>query len=105
VLQFVYPNEIFPTEIRAGAVGFTASLSRIGAAAGTWLVPLSLQNAGIEATMYIAAAITFTGLLVSWLMAPETKNLTLNEAASLGEEAPLNPARQPVFFERPSPYK
>ncbi|WP_142484656.1 MFS transporter [Klebsiella pneumoniae] len=102
VLQFVYPNEIFPTEIRAGAVGFTASLSRIGAAAGTWLVPLSLQNAGIEATMYIAAAITFTGLLVSWLMAPETKNLTLTEAASLQEDVRVSAPRQPIFTERPS---
>lgn len=102
VLQFVYPNEIFPTEIRAGAVGFTASLSRIGAAAGTWLVPLSLQNAGIETTMYIAAAITFTGLLVSWLMAPETKDLTLTEAASLHEEVSAMKPRQPVFSERRS---
>ena len=75
VLQFVYPNEIFPTEIRAGAVGFTASLSRIGAAAGTSLMPISLQNAGIENTMYIAAAITFTGLLVFRLRAPQTKVL------------------------------
>lgn len=86
VLQFVYPNEIFPTEIRAGAVGFSASLSRIGAAAGTWLIPLSLQNLGIASTMYIAAGITLTGLVVSWLMAPETKDLNLDDAASLSTD-------------------
>ncbi|MGP0988578.1 MFS transporter [Serratia sp. CY66160] len=90
VLQLVYPNEIFPTEIRAGAVGVGTSLSRIGAAVGTWLVPLSLQNIGIGPTMYIAAAITFFGLIVSWFMAPETNARSLEDASSLEEEPPRN---------------
>ncbi len=46
-LQFVYPNELFPTEIRASAVGLASSLSRIGAAVGTYLVPLALVRLGI----------------------------------------------------------
>ena len=50
VLQLVYPNELFPTEIRAKAVGIGTSLSRIGAAVGTWLVPISLQTLGIAQT-------------------------------------------------------
>ncbi|NIF20882.1 MFS transporter [Candidatus Pantoea multigeneris] len=83
VLTLVYPNEIFPTEIRACAVGVGTSVSRIGAAIGTWLVPLSLQDLGIEKTMYIAAAVTLLGLAISWLMAPETNQLDLNDAASL----------------------
>jgi len=86
VLQLVYPNEIFPTEIRAGAVGVGTSLSRIGAAVGTWLVPLSLQTIGIGHTMYVAAGITFVGLIVSVFMAPETNALDLNAASSLPEE-------------------
>lgn len=90
VLQLVYPNEIFPTEIRAGAVGVGTSLSRIGAAVGTWLVPLSLQNIGIGPTMYIVAAITFFGLIVSWFMAPETNARSLEDASSLEEEPPRN---------------
>jgi MFS transporter, putative metabolite transport protein len=90
VLQLVYPNEIFPTEIRAGAVGVGTSLSRIGAAVGTWLVPLSLQNIGIGPTMYIAAAITFFGLIVSWFMAPETNARSLEDASSLEDEPPRN---------------
>ncbi|MEM8120181.1 MFS transporter, partial [Morganella morganii] len=44
VLQLVYPNELFPTEIRAFAVGVGTSLSRVGAAVGTYLVPLSLET-------------------------------------------------------------
>lgn len=88
VLQLVYPNEIFPTEIRAGAVGVGTSLSRVGAAVGTWLVPVSLQSIGIGSTMYIAAAITFFGLVVSWFLAPETSARSLEEASSLDDEAP-----------------
>jgi putative MFS transporter len=83
VLTLVYPNELFPTEIRAFAVGVGTSLSRIGAAAGTYLVPVSLSTLGIAQTMYIAAAVTLVGLVVSWVLAPETRSLNLQQAASL----------------------
>lgn len=83
VLQLVYPNELFPTEIRAVAVGVGTSLSRIGAAAGIYLVPLSLDTLGIAQTMYAAALVTLIGLLVSWALAPETRSLNLQQAASL----------------------
>ncbi|HHJ1300595.1 MULTISPECIES: MFS transporter [Pseudomonas] len=84
VLTLVYPNEIFPTEIRAFAVGVGTSFSRIGAAIGTYLVPISLDVLGIGQTMYVAAAITLVGLLLSWMLAPETRSLNLQQAASLG---------------------
>jgi len=83
VLQLVYPNEIFPTDIRAFAVGMGASLSRVGAAVGTWLVPIALQSIGIGNTMYAAAAVSFIGLAASLALAPETRALSLQEAASL----------------------
>ncbi|MES2259530.1 MAG: MFS transporter [Pseudomonadota bacterium] len=83
VLQLVYPNELFPTEIRSFAVGMGASLSRIGAAVGTWLVPIALQSIGIADTMFAAAAVTLLGLLVALALAPETRSMSLQEAASL----------------------
>lgn len=83
VLALVYPNEIFPTEIRAQAVGVGTSMSRIGAALGTYLVPISIQDYGIDFTMYVAAIITFSGLAVSWAFAPETRSLSLQQAAAL----------------------
>ncbi|WEF26078.1 MFS transporter [Klebsiella aerogenes] len=92
VLQLVYPNEIFPTRIRAEAVGVGTSMSRIGAAAGTYLVPVSLQSLGIGPTMYIAAGITFFGLLVSWFLAPETSAKNLEDAAALDDNGP--PSKQ-----------
>lgn len=87
VLQLVYPNEVFPTEIRAFAVGTGASLSRIGAAVGTWLVPISLDTIGIGNTMYAAAAVSLIGLVVSVALAPETRAMTLQQAASLNRTA------------------
>lgn len=83
VLQFVYPNELFPTEIRAIGVGMGASFSRIGAAIGTWLVPVSLDTIGIGNTMFAAAAVTLLGLIISLAMAPETASLSLEESTSL----------------------
>ncbi|CAG9172273.1 Inner membrane metabolite transport protein YgcS [Cupriavidus laharis] len=83
VLQLVYPNELFPAEIRSAAVGLGASLSRVGAAIGTWLVPISLQSIGVGNTMFAAAGVTLVGLLVSLALAPETRALSLQEAASL----------------------
>ncbi|MGR3995176.1 MFS transporter [Pseudomonas sp. 1121_17] len=83
VLTMVYPNELFPTEIRAQAMGLGTSISRIGAAAGTYVVPVALVDYGIANTMYAAAAITIFGLIVSWMMAPETRSLSLQQAAAL----------------------
>lgn len=83
VLQYVYPNELFPTSIRGSAVGLATSLSRIGAAVGTYLVPLSLDGIGIANTMFVAFGVSMVGLFVTWLMAPETRSLDLHQASSL----------------------
>lgn len=83
VLELVYPNEIFPTELRPYAMGWAVSATRIGAAIGTFLVPMSLETIGIGNTMYVAAAVTLIGLIVSVAWAPETKSKDLSEAAAL----------------------
>ncbi|MEV0703578.1 MFS transporter [Saccharopolyspora sp. NPDC050389] len=95
ILQWIYPNELFPTEIRGSAVGLASSLSRIGAAVGTYLVPISLSGLGIGPTMIIGAVITLLGALVSVAWAPETRNMTLEQSASLGSPAPA-PAKAAV---------
>ncbi len=84
IMQWVYPNELFPTEIRGTAVGMASSLSRIGAAVGTFLVPMALDSLGIGMTMLIGAAITLLGAVLSHFMAPETRGMTLTESAALG---------------------
>ncbi|AUA33502.1 MFS transporter [Pseudomonas sp. SGAir0191] len=83
VLEYVYPNELFPTEIRATANGLATSLSRIGTALGIYLVPVSLENFGVGGTMIFAAVICLIGALVAILMAPETGTQDLHQAASI----------------------
>jgi putative MFS transporter len=83
VLTWIYPNELFPTEIRGTAVGLASSLSRIGAAIGTYLVPFSIDALGIGTTMLVAAGITLLGFAVSLRLAPETGSLGLDQCAAL----------------------
>ncbi|MFF1586519.1 MFS transporter [Streptomyces sp. NPDC058286] len=95
ILQWIYPNELFPTEVRGSAVGLASSASSVGAAVGTYLVPLALTGWGIGGTMLAAAAISIVGAVVSLLWAPETRGLSLHEAAA------LTPRTEPA----PSPAK
>ncbi|MDP4160373.1 MAG: MFS transporter [Bacillota bacterium] len=83
VLDGVYPSELFPTDIRASAYGVATAVSRLGAAIGTYLLPLSIQKLGIETTMIIATVITSFGLIVSIAWAPETRGKTLKETSSV----------------------
>ncbi|MFC9556390.1 MFS transporter [Rhodococcus sp. NPDC056960] len=83
VLQLVYPNELFPTEIRGSAVGLASSLSRIGGAVGTYLVPFSLDRWGVGPTMLGAAAVTLIGLVVSVVFAPETRGKSLADTTRI----------------------
>ncbi|MGV9863647.1 MFS transporter [Rhodococcus koreensis] len=83
VLQLVYPNELFPTEIRGSAVGLASSLSRVGGAVGTYMVPIALDRWGIGPTMLGAAAIALIGLAVSAAWAPETRGKSLADSARI----------------------
>lgn len=77
----VFPAESFPTDVRSRGVGFATSMSRLGSAVGTLLLPLAIVNYGIAGTMALLAAILVLGALVSIAWAPETKGLTLTDAA------------------------
>jgi putative MFS transporter len=81
-LQFVYPSELFPTDLRATGVGIATAMSRVGSASSTFLLPMATGDFGVRGTLAVGAVITLIGLLVSVFMAPETKNLALVEASS-----------------------
>jgi putative MFS transporter len=83
-LTGVYPSEVFPSEIRSTGVGFSAAISRIGAAAGTFLLPVGISTIGIGASMLVGAAICVVGGIISHLWAPETTGRTLTRTAGPG---------------------
>ena len=83
ILQWLYPKELFPTEIRASAVGAAMAFSRIGTVLSTYALPIFMSSHGIGPTMMIGVAISVLGLIISIAMAPETKGLTLAESSSV----------------------
>lgn len=78
-LEVVYPNELFPTEVRATAVGFGTAISRVGSAASTYLMPLAILHLGAAGSLLIGAIISLVGLVATFLLAPETAHRTLAE--------------------------
>ncbi|HEY0217872.1 MAG TPA: MFS transporter [Cellulomonas sp.] len=98
-LQWLYPNELFPTDIRASAVGAAMAFSRVGTVVSTYVLPSFLAAHGTRATMAVGAGISALGLVVSLVMAPETRGLTLAQTSSVTLHhrgaAPLPPSAVP----------
>ncbi len=82
-LQWLYPNELFPTDIRASAVGVIMSLSRIGTIVSTRALPIFINNYGISNTMLMGAGISLFGLLISVAFAPETRGMSLAQTSNM----------------------
>jgi putative MFS transporter len=89
-LQAIYPSELFPTGVRATANGFATGVSRVGAAVGTFGAPILLAYS-TRLAMLVAAAVALLGWLSSYLLAPETSGMTLDESSS--PTAARRPAR------------
>jgi MFS transporter, putative metabolite transport protein len=88
MLEGVYPAEIFPSHLRAQGTGFAAAFSRLGAASGTFLLPIGIDHLGIGPTVLIFAAVSAVGLVVTYLWAPETANISLTETCSVEHATP-----------------
>ena len=89
VLNFVYPTEIFPTGVRAGATGFGTAISRVGAILAILVFPRLVHDWGLQAALWLFVAASAVGLVICIAMAPETKRRTLEELNRRGGgEAP-----------------
>lgn len=88
-LDTLYPNELFPTSIRSTGVGVAVAASRVGAAIGTFLLPLGIVSIGIGPVLLVGSAILVIGLVVCAIWAPETRGISLEEAAGQTFEASL----------------
>jgi putative MFS transporter len=82
-LTAVYPIEVFPTDVRASGVGVASAFSRIGAAIGTFLLPVGISTIGIGGTMLIGSALCVLGAVASHLGAPETTGQTLTRSSAV----------------------
>lgn len=80
-LDIVYPTELFPTETRGTAMGVAVAASRLGAAVGTFLLPLGMDTFGVHNVTLITAVVAGIGLVACILWAPETRGLSLAQAA------------------------
>lgn len=76
-LDQVYPPELFPTHLRSSGVGLLNGMSRIGSAVGTFLLPMSVDGIGFSASITALTAFLVLGAVVSFVWAPETKNVVL----------------------------
>lgn len=85
VLDMVYPNELFPTRLRASGTGFAGSVSRIGAILGVSVFPMMVQTWGMSHSTWLFAGVALFGLVISVLLAPETKGKSLEELEHLAE--------------------
>lgn len=74
-----YQQELFPTGIRARAVGFVYSWSRFSAIWNAFLIAFMLQNFGVTGVFIFIGAAMAVVMLVIGLMGPHTSGLELEK--------------------------
>jgi putative MFS transporter len=77
--DFVYPQEIFPTSLRATGQGFGTSFSRIGAILGLTVFPILVSLSGLGLGLLFFFAFSVLGLLVTIFLGVETRGKSLEE--------------------------
>ncbi len=77
-LTYDYPAEIFPTRIRGTAMGFAASVSRIGAITGTIVFPIILFTLPFTYVLLFLVVFEVIGFSVTYKFAPEPMGKSLN---------------------------
>ena len=64
-LDYIYPNILFPTDIRTTASGWVFALARVGSATAAFLFPFLLEAFGTTPVLLGGAVIALSG--ISWL--------------------------------------
>lgn len=72
VLDYPYPTELFDIKVRATGVGTCITISRIGAASGTFLLPILTNIGGASLAMIVCTVVLIVGGLICLFWAPET---------------------------------
>ncbi len=74
-----YQSELFPTRIRARAIGFTYSFSRISAVFASFIIAFLLQQAGTKGVFGLIAFAMLMVVLSIGTLGPATRALELEE--------------------------
>lgn len=82
ILPGIYPIEVFPTAVRTSGEGVASAASRVGAAVGTFVLPISLARFGLSYTLLGLSAVCLVGGVTSMRLAPETTGRLLTETGS-----------------------
>ncbi len=69
---WIFPVELYPTELRASAHGLATAVSRVGALAAVFLLPLAQARLGVAWLMLMFAATGVAGALLSAWLGEET---------------------------------
>ena len=74
-----YQSELFPTRVRARAIGFTYSFSRISTVFASFIIAFFLQAAGTKGVFGLIAFAMLMVVLSIGLFGPRTSNLELEQ--------------------------
>ncbi|PLZ03992.1 MFS transporter [Burkholderia sp. WAC0059] len=74
-----YQTELFPTRIRATAVGFVYSISRLSAMFSGFMIAFSLRHFGVGGVFALISGAMVVVMGAIGLFGPRTNNLTLEE--------------------------
>jgi MFS family permease len=80
---FVYPAEIFPVRVRTTSYGIAAASGKAGAFIGTYALTALLPVAGLRLTSALVAGVSILGLVVTLVLMPEPKHISLEELTEI----------------------
>jgi MFS family permease len=81
VTTFVYPAEVFPTQIRGMGDGISAGTGKFGAFLGTLLFPFLMAAIKVQGTFMVLVIISFIGAILTAFALPETKEVSLSKVS------------------------
>jgi MFS transporter, putative metabolite:H+ symporter len=85
VLSFsyhAYQTELFPTRVRASAVGFVYSFSRVATILSGFAIAVALRDFGTRGVFVFIASCMMIVVISVGVFGPRTRGLTLEETAN-----------------------